>query len=100
MQLSFFADENISEELIEWLRQQKVEVSSIKEEKLFSISDKEIINKCFREKCIIITQDNDFGKIVFTEETSFYNNLFATWSFKRRFSHSFNTENSIPSRFY
>ncbi len=37
MKLSFFADENIPEELIEWLRKHGHEVSSIAEEKLFGI---------------------------------------------------------------
>jgi predicted nuclease of predicted toxin-antitoxin system len=80
--LLFFADENISNELIEWLKQQQYKISSIKAEKLFGASDKTIIDKCFMEKLIIITHDNDFGKIIFTENVSFHiNNLFATWAF-------------------
>ena len=72
MQLAFFADENISDELIEWLKQQQYKISSIKAEKLFGVSDKTIIEKCFIEKLIIITHDNDFGKIIFTENVSFH----------------------------
>lgn len=72
MQLAFFADENISDELIKWLKQQQYKISSIKEEKLFGTSDKSIIEKCLIQKLIIITHDNDFGKIIFTENISFY----------------------------
>jgi predicted nuclease of predicted toxin-antitoxin system len=72
MELSFFADENIGEELIEWLKFNNYKVSSVKNENLSGISDERIINKCYREKQIIITHDNDFGKFIYTKNISFF----------------------------
>jgi predicted nuclease of predicted toxin-antitoxin system len=72
MEFSFFADENIGSELIEWLKQQEYRTTSVKEEKLTGSSDEDIIAKCDNEKLIIITQDSDFGKIIHTKEISFY----------------------------
>ena len=72
MELSFFADENIGSELIEWLKLQEYKITSVEEEKLVGISDEKIISKCYNEKLIIITQDNDFGKIVYTKKIPFY----------------------------
>lgn len=72
MKLSFFADENIGTELIDWLRRENYNVTSIKEAGLSGISDETIIEKCYNEKLIIITQDNDFGKIIYKQNASFH----------------------------
>jgi hypothetical protein len=48
MELSFFADENVGSELIEWLKLQKHKITSVKEEKLAGISDEKIIIKCYK----------------------------------------------------
>jgi len=71
-QLSFFADENIPAELIEWLQQQGFEVSGIAKEHLFGIDDSEIITKAYNENKVIITQDSDFGKIIYTLQAPFF----------------------------
>ena len=70
-QLSFFADENIPTELIEWLEQQGNEVSGIAKERLFGIDDLDIITKAYNENKIILTQDSDFGKIIYTQKITF-----------------------------
>lgn len=72
MKLSFFADENIGTELIDWLRQQNYKIDSVKEAGLAGISDETIITKCYNEQLILITQDNDFGKIIHKHNAAFY----------------------------
>ena len=72
MELSFFADENIGSELILWLRQQGYKITSVQETGLLGISDEDIITKCYNENLTIITQDNDFGKIIYTQNINFY----------------------------
>jgi len=72
MELSFFADENISEELIEWLRSQGFKISGIAEESRFGTDDLDIVVKAYKENKVIITQDADFGKIIYTQSAPFF----------------------------
>ncbi|MGN6193722.1 MAG: DUF5615 family PIN-like protein [Ginsengibacter sp.] len=74
--LSFFADENIQESIINWLKENGFNVSGIRLENLCGLEDEAIIEKTFIEKKIIITQDSDFGKIVFTKKARFYSIIF------------------------
>ncbi len=74
--LSFFADENISNDLIQWIKSQGYEISSVIEKKMQGTSDINIIKKCFDLNSIIITQDNDFGKLIFTTEIPFYSIIY------------------------
>ncbi len=70
--LSFFADENISTDLINWVRNNGHKISGVKAEKMCGTSDINIIQKCFQSNEIILTHDNDFGKIIFTTQIPFY----------------------------
>jgi predicted nuclease of predicted toxin-antitoxin system len=74
--ISFFADENIQESLIKWLKQNGFDVSGIRIEKLFGLDDEAIIQKAFSEKKVILTQDSDFGKIIFTKDVKFHSIIF------------------------
>ncbi len=69
---SFFADENIPFELIQWVKQRGLSISSIVEEQLFGIDDIDIIHKAYGERKIILTQDSDFGQIIFTQKVPFF----------------------------
>ena len=40
------------------------------------MDDEAIIEKAFLEKKVIITQDSDFGKIIFTKKVKFYSVVF------------------------
>ncbi len=40
------------------------------------MDDEAIIQKAFSEKKIIITQDSDFGEIIFTKKVKFYSVIF------------------------
>ena len=47
MKLSFFADENIQESLIEWLKTNGFNISGIRSENLYGMDDEAIIQKTF-----------------------------------------------------
>lgn len=74
--LSFFADENIPTDLINWIKSQGYIVSSVMEENLHGTSDINIIEKCLALKYIILTQDNDFGKMIFMNSIAFYSVIY------------------------
>lgn len=74
--LSFFADENISSALISWIRTNGYNISGVKEEKMEGASDLKIIQKCFTSRNIILTHDNDFGKLIFTQPVSFFSIIY------------------------
>lgn len=58
--LRFLTDENVSLSVKKALRQAKFSVKDIKEEKMFGVSDKEIMALAKKERRIIITHDKDF----------------------------------------
>lgn len=74
--LSFFADENISNNLIKWVKQNGFQISGVKAENICGVADQFIIEKCFTSQQIILTHDNDFGKIIFTKPISFYSIIY------------------------
>ena len=64
MALKFLTDENISTSLVIALRNKKYDVKDIKEEKLFGISDEEVLKFAYRGGRVIITHDKDFAKLL------------------------------------
>jgi len=58
-------DENVDHILIDWLAGKKYKIISIKEYKR-GISDREVIELAKSEKGLIITEDKDFGELVFS----------------------------------
>ena len=64
MTLKFLADENISPSLVKTLRNKKYDVKDIKEEKLFGISDIEILKLAYKENRVIVTHDKDFANLL------------------------------------
>jgi len=74
--LSFFADENISSVLINWIRINEYNITGVKQEKIEGTSDLNIIQKCFASRDVILTHDNDFGKIIFTHSIPFFSIIY------------------------
>ena len=70
--ISFFADENIQQGIIEWLQENSWDISGIRLENLYALDDELIIAKAYNEQRIILTQDSDFGKIIYTQKVKFY----------------------------
>ena len=64
MILKFLTDENISASLVKVLRAKNYNTKDIKEEGLFGVSDKEVLNLAFKEDRIVITHDKDFADLL------------------------------------
>ncbi|MEM1328631.1 MAG: DUF5615 family PIN-like protein [Bacteroidota bacterium] len=71
-ELKFITDENIDVEVVHFLREQGLDVFDIKEEGLYAISDREILKLSVQNSQIIISQDSDFGTLIFKEMADFY----------------------------
>lgn len=79
MKLSDFkllADENIDPELIDYLRNQGFDIKGVKEVGLVAAKDPDWLDLASKEDRVIVTQDSDFGKIVFTQTTNFTGIIF------------------------
>ena len=61
--MRFLADENISRLLIERMRNDGMEVASIKEERP-GVLDPEVLEIARDRQCVLITEDQDFGELV------------------------------------
>lgn len=70
-ELRFLTDENIDEELVAYLRAEGLDVFDIKEAKLFRLSDRRILELSVQQERIVISQDSDFGTLIFRDNTPF-----------------------------
>ena len=66
--LKFLADESLECSIVLWLRKQNYDVISVAED-FPSIEDEKVLEKATQEDRIIITNDKDFGDLIF------FNNL-------------------------
>ena len=64
MSLKFLTDENVSASLVNVIRSKEYNVKDIKEEKLFGISDNEVVKLAFKEGRVVITHDKDFANLL------------------------------------
>jgi len=58
--MRFLADENVASSVVENLRNAGHDVKDVKEEKLYGIADREILQLAVKEGRIIVTHDKDF----------------------------------------
>jgi predicted nuclease of predicted toxin-antitoxin system len=58
------ADEHIHDEVVYFLRSQRLQVESIKERNLRGVTDDQIILLAQEERKVILTHDADFGRIM------------------------------------
>ena len=65
--MKFLADESLELRIVQALRLAGFDILSISE-KCPSVSDSTVLNLCQREKRILITNDKDFGELVFFEK--------------------------------
>lgn len=70
--LRFLTDENIDRELVEFLRAEGINVFDIKEESLFRLSDRSILEMALSQQRVVISQDSDFGALIFRDQVPFY----------------------------
>ena len=67
----FFTDENIQNEVTEFLRNSGLDVKDVKEESLIGMGDKFLLELAEKEGRVFITHDSDFGRLVFIDSISF-----------------------------
>jgi len=70
--LRFLTDENIDREVVKLLRAAGLEVLDIKEEGLFRLSDRSILEMALAQRRAVISQDSDFGTLIFRDQVPFY----------------------------
>lgn len=66
--LCFLTDENIDQEVVKFLRDQGFDVLDIKEQGLFSLADRNILEMAEAQNRIVISQDSDFGTLIFRDK--------------------------------
>lgn len=69
---AFLTDENIDSERVAWLREQGLDVLDVKESGLFGMPDQDILQQAWVEQRIVISQDSDFGTLVFRDAAQFF----------------------------
>ena len=67
--MRFLVDECTGPAVAQWLRSQSHEVFSVYEEAR-GITDDEILDKAYSENWILITNDKDFGEMIYREKRS------------------------------
>ena len=75
-ELAFLTDENIDAAVVAWLRERGHAVVDIKEEGLFGLLDQEILKRAFEQQQVIISQDSDFGTLVFRDDAQLFGILY------------------------
>lgn len=65
-------DENIDTEVASFLRDLGFDVLDIKEKSLFGLTDIDIIENALADRRVIITQDSDFGALIFQRMVAFF----------------------------
>ncbi|HBI24625.1 MAG TPA: hypothetical protein DDX84_10595 [Nitrospiraceae bacterium] len=61
--MKMFANENLFEPIIDFLRSRGHDVLSIRDSGLSGISDDEVYQRACREKLVIVTMDKDFSRM-------------------------------------
>ena len=72
LNLGFLTDENIDIEVLHFLRLQGFDVLDIKEEALFQMPDDTILALSYQQNRVVISQDSDFGTLIFRDAALFY----------------------------
>jgi predicted nuclease of predicted toxin-antitoxin system len=67
--LKFFADVNLEESVVKTIRSYDHDIKRISDIDCF-MNDEEIVKLGIREKRIIVTEDKDFGEIIFKNKIS------------------------------
>lgn len=68
----FLTDENIDMAVVQYLRREGHDVFDIKESGRFGMPDQEILSLALESRRFVITQDSDFGSLVYRDEQPFY----------------------------
>jgi len=66
--LSFLTDENIDQEVVGFLRSKGFDVFDVKEQGLFRMSDRQILQMAWQQQRVVVSQDSDFGTLIFRDK--------------------------------
>ena len=67
--MKIVADENVDRRVIDWLRNQGHEITSIARDNPSAI-DPDVLARAYAERALLITEDKDFGELVFHKRHS------------------------------
>jgi predicted nuclease of predicted toxin-antitoxin system len=70
-QFPFLADENLPTGVIDWLRQQGMDVLTIHEANLTGADDPSILQFASSQQRVVLTQDSDFGTLAIVGQEPF-----------------------------
>jgi len=62
--MKFLADECCDDGMVKYLREKGIDVTYIQESKS-GIADSQVLSEAYQEKRILITEDKDFGELVY-----------------------------------
>ena len=68
----FLTDENIDVEVLDLLRSMELDIFDIKEEERWGMSDIDILEMAYKTQRIVISQDSDFGTLIFRDGVEVY----------------------------
>lgn len=72
----FLTDENIDPIVVNGLREQGLDIWDVKENQWFGKTDREILAFANQENRVIISQDSDFGTLIYRDGKSFSGIIF------------------------
>lgn len=72
----FLTDENVDKEVVAGLRADGYDVLDIKEAGLFRLSDELILKMAADEQRVVISQDSDFGTLIFKDKIPVFGLIF------------------------
>ena len=70
--LKLLADENVSKKIVQFLKQQNIDIVSVEERGWVSKTDIELLQYAFDEQRFIFTYDSDFGELVFKHKQALF----------------------------
>ncbi len=65
------ADENLHPGVIDWLRQQGLDVLTVHEANLVGADDQTVLQLAFNQQRVVVTQDSDFGTLAIVGQEPF-----------------------------
>ena len=70
--LKILTDENVSPQVVSFLRQREIDVIDTKEENWHGKDDEYLLKKAFLDSRFILTHDSDFGTLAVKEGKSYF----------------------------
>jgi predicted nuclease of predicted toxin-antitoxin system len=69
---SFLTDQNINLDVVEWMRNERFDVITTRDEGMSVASDRSILKRATTSERAVITHDADFGKLAIADASAIY----------------------------